>query len=307
MKYSDLSLLSQIPEFKEFCKNEWIELYNKPGCIDMRIFPKRIPKAFKPNIWRMKDDHNALGYLYILNELYNKGIKCVQPTFEQCLTFENVEINIPFKEYNQPFETIIVEFPEKYCNLLRSRYGQRAPIACTCHKPIDAEYLIGALSFGINNYNITFFITNYDTIIEELVNDSNPKNIQDPDFLPVKQAQRVALNILLFMLNFGHNKLGYTNIKQHRYRVRKKPDLAKEDFYYYGLKQEIKLYTKQLVKRETRDGSHASPRPHWRKGHWKTQHYGPNNSLTKLILIHAVFVCSESYKGDLNDTQVTYL
>ncbi len=211
MNFHDLCHLTKFPEYREFCKNEWLEIHPKPGILDLRIFPNRIPRVFEPNVYSMKDDKDALGYLYILNELYNNGIKCVKPTFEQCLAFENVEINIPFKEYQQPYETMIVEYPEKYRSLLQSRYKVKIPIACTIHHPYNKEYMIGALSFGIYNYNITFYITNYDTVIEELVAEQNADQLKDLDFLPVRQTERVALNIMLFMMHFGSIKIGFEN------------------------------------------------------------------------------------------------
>ncbi len=264
----------------------------------------------------MKDDKDALGYLYIINELYNNGIKSIKPSLEQCLAFENIEINIPFSSYQQPYETMIIEFPQEYRSILESRYKVRAPLSVICHK--NNNYLIGALSFGVKNYNITFFITNPDTIIEELIQVCDPNNSmpirdhnivitnKDLDFLPVKQAEHVVLNIMLFATNFGSKKIGYENIKQHRFHVRKKPNLAREDFYYYGLNQEIKLFEKKIVK-NIEDGTHASPHPHWRKGHWRLQHHGINNSLIKIIFIKAVFVCDERYKGNMSDTQVSYI
>jgi hypothetical protein len=306
MNFEDIFPNCHLSEYKQFAKNEWVRIHNIPGRIAMNMHIPSIPLTYRQYMCDMKDDHNGIGYVYIANELYNKGMKVIKPTLEQCLAFENVEINIPFKEYQQPFETILIEFPDKYKSLLQSRFERKSPSAIICHKPVDKEYMIGSALFGKHTFIVTFFMTNYNSIMENLIKSEN-KN-EDKDFLPVAQAERVTFNINLFMTHFGHTKLGYENIKQHRFRVRKRPDLAKQDFYYIGLKQEIKFYEKKIYKQsQTENEFHASPAPHWRRGYWRQQHHGPGNSLIKTIFIHAVFVCSEKYKGDMTDTSVTYV
>jgi hypothetical protein len=304
MNIQDLFIYAGLPIYPRFAKNEWLTLGNKRGMIDMNISFHKIETPFNQLVSSFKDDHNAIGYLYVINELYNKGIKVVKPTFEQCLAFENIEINIPFKDYKQPYETMCVEFPDKYKNLLMSRFGRKTPLAVVCHRPNDKEYMIGGVAFGVKNYSITFFITNNESQLEEMI---KWNETDDPDFKPLKHAERVALNIMLFMTHYGHTKLGYTNIKQHRYYERKEPLKAKQDFYYVGINQEIPIFRKQTYKQSDKEpGTHASPISHWRKGYFRLQHYGVKNSLTKVIFIAATFVCPDNYKGELSETKVTY-
>lgn len=40
-----------------------------------------------------------------------------------------------------------------------------------------------------------------------------------------------------------------------------------------------------LPSRESLGGTHASPRTHWRRGHWRTQHYGQGNKKIKQIFL----------------------
>jgi len=44
------------------------------------------------------------------------------------------------------------------------------------------------------------------------------------------------------------------------------------------------------IKTEAHGGTHASPRLHLRRGHWRTQHHGPKNSLHKRILIPPMWI-----------------
>jgi len=305
MNITDLFVYASLPIYPRFAKNEWLTVSSKRGMIDMNISFAKIESPLNQLVSAFKNDHNAIGYVYVVNELYRNGIKVVKPTFEQCLAFENIEINIPFKDYKQPYETMCVEFPDAYKSLLESRFHRKPPLAVTCHRPNNKEYMIGGVSFGIKNYSITFFITNDESKIEEMIkwNEND-----DPDFQPLRHAERVALNVMLFMTNFGHTKIGYSNIKQHRHYERKEPLKAKQDFFYVGLNQEIPLFKKVVLPFIETNGikAHSSPHPHWRRGHWKLQHHGPNNSLTKTIFIAAVFVCSENYKGNLSDTEVVY-
>lgn len=303
MDITNLFVHADLPNYSQFAKNEWIYLQSKPGTIDLNINAFKAPEPFDQIVYAFRKDNNALGYIYAVNSLFNAGIKSVKPTLEQCLVFENIELNIPFSDYKQPYETMLVEFPREYQTILEANYRRKPPIAAVCHRPNDKEYMIGGVAFGAKNHTITCFITNNNSIIEEMVN----WNIDsDPDFIMSKYAERVAMNIMLHMTHFGHTKIGYENIKQHRFRVRKRPDLAKRDFFYVGLNQEIKLFNKKIVKSIPGTGTHASPICHWRRGFWKSQHYGPQNSLTKIIFIHATFVCGENYRGNMSDTSVTY-
>ncbi|MGH9846383.1 MAG: hypothetical protein ACREEM_47395, partial [Blastocatellia bacterium] len=44
------------------------------------------------------------------------------------------------------------------------------------------------------------------------------------------------------------------------------------------------------ISRQTATGTHASPRMHWRRGHWRMQPHGPNRSEHKLIWIEPVLI-----------------
>jgi hypothetical protein len=309
MNFSDLMYITNWEDYKIFSKNEWVTLTNvdNTNTIDMHLEYKKVPQSWWPFIYSFKDDYKAMGYMYILNKLYNSGMKSVKLTYEQCLVFENIEIDIPFSQYKQPYETMVVEFPEKYRNLLSNRTKLKAPIGIVCHKPSNESYMIGGVSYGSDRPNITFFIRRDETNLEWFISQVDEETKADDDYLVFPHIERVALNTLLFMTYSGFNKVGFANIKQHRHYERKEPIRAKQDFYYYELNQEISLYKREIIKSSVpRGGTHESPKPHWRKGHWRTQHYGPANSLIKPKFIQAVFVCSEAYKGDMSDTTVVY-
>jgi len=78
---------------------------------------------------------------------------------------------------------------------------------------------------------------------------------------------------------------------------------------YYDFAQKIKL-GRVAAAHESVTGMETGRRvrPHWRRGHWRTQRHGPGLTLRKRIHVEAVFVNAAELgpEADLSKTEVTY-
>src|SRR5690606_37512686 len=89
---------------------------------------------------------------------------------------------------------------------------------------------------------------------------------------------------------------------------------SKDKFAIYALADiESVQFAQEVVVRDTMGGGLPpvgsadpnSPKPHWRRGHWRSHAHGPALSLRKRILIRPVFVKSHAFKGDISQTSVS--
>jgi hypothetical protein len=141
-------------------------------------------------------------------------------------------------------------------------------------------------------------------------------SIKDDGLLPDEKTlglicRRVALNLILLATNYGltdpqpYNRPHYEDMLKRR---KKRPDIYDKQLknypFYYQIQQTLPLTKTRRDPSPYQGGTHASPRPHWRSGHWKTQHYGPGNSLEKEIFVEEVHVNAHRYAGSGQDVKV---
>jgi hypothetical protein len=152
------------------------------------------------------------------------------------------------------------------------------------------------------------------------------------DFQIAQTFERIAINLNLLIMygDMKHvttptNKAAWDHYRELKKRYKKSRDkeglerLRNE--YGIGLIEEIKFDETELAQQigfriqltpdipnEPGAGTHASPKPHWRRGHWCQQPYGTGSLLRKPVLRAPIFVVGKAYKGveiDLTKTSVT--
>lgn len=96
------------------------------------------------------------------------------------------------------------------------------------------------------------------------------------------RAKRIAVNAMLMLQ--ARPELVESRAKIKTIHDKKRGRVVLWEPRWVGRKFEIK--------REQPIGTHASPRMHWRNGHWRNQAYGPDSSLRKLIWIEPTFVAA---------------
>lgn len=253
----------------------------------------------------MKLDRFGVGYLIALTNAIKDGPKLITPSFEQCLALEQIEIRIPYSEYEQPYPSVLVEFPYKYYESIKERGKLKiAPKGAVCYHNSELEVIIITLLFHVPGYSdITTYMNSNPKIetIEDEFQILNPTDVEAEMSVILKQIYRLLMNLNLLLVSEGHKQLGYVNPK-----IAKKEKDPRRRLIHVGFEQNIKLYNRAKMESGNNGGEHASPKPHWRRGFYRRQHYGPGNSLVKRVFIKPVFVCADDFTGDLGDTTVRY-
>lgn len=295
-------------DFRKFAMSNWYSITERgDGQVHINFNRGNISD---PKLWicLCEADINTLSFFVCITEAYKNGIKTIEPRADQCFAFEQIEPKVPLQDYNQPYPAVVFDLPQDYKTSLMRRYGgKRPPIAAITFWAPQHPMLVAIVFFGENWPVVSLYVTpnarekNLQESIDYIMQ-TTPQD--DLDYRMACDVLKVCMNLNLFAVNFGHEKFGYKNIKQHRYRERCKPELARRDPFYFGLNQSIQLYRKAYYKPTGEGGSHESPKPHWRKGHYRQQPYGEGSRLRKLVFIHPVFVCPDKYLGPMDTTSV---
>lgn len=276
-------------------------------------------------------------FTYAMSKALADGPKMFRPKLLQCKGFENTMVRIPFSQYAQPYETLL-EFPDDYRKLKLQEGWTKCPkyviswydrdlkmIMVTCQFESADDRIISLLSYKPEHDTIETLLSDPmyfeadGTVAEEV-----------EDFKIAQTFERIAVNLNLLIM-YGDMKhittplnkaawASYRELKKKYEKKRNKEGLMGLRDYGIGLIDEIKFDETELAQQigfkvqlapdvpgEPGEGTHASPKPHWRRGHWAQQPYGPMQTLRKPILRPPVFVVGRAYKGieiDLSDTSV---
>lgn len=206
------------------------------------------------------------------------------------------------------------------------------------------QQLLSLLFFGTGengrspNYNVFTFWDDPAELIEDNLKRGEERNMPfdlPPEMLTsqysahhltgsearyIATARRAFVNACLLLTHYGCRDMGPANKDYHK---RLTDSLAKKNLpdaaraanekavaripRLYAIDQFIKLRERRELEsaREPGSGDTVKVSPHWRRGHWAMQPYGPHNSLRKRIYRSEIFVGL----GDADeppDTTVTY-
>ena len=125
--------------------------------------------------------------------------------------------------------------------------------------------------------------------------------------------KRVTVNLAVLLSHCGTKELGWADpegrARHERKRGRRGATLALGDLVRVVPAEPIPLFT---VTKLTPAGSgpavgtHNSPRPHWRRGHWRMQPVGEGRLARRQVFIAPVFVCGDNDQIDPGDYPVRY-
>ena len=277
---------------------------------------------------------------YALTRAVAFGPKMFRPTSMQCQSLENTDVNIPLSDYCQPFESLIVDFPEDYRALKLAQGLVRCPRYVLSW--FDKDLMLGMVACQFENQNdrIVQFITEQPGVqtIEDMIaqaiyleGDGKPAKDQS-DFDIAVLFQRLAINLNLIMM-YGGGKLitrplnrekwkHYRELKKRYEKERnrdgllrlREQNIGEIDELIFDKEREVAFYA-EISENEAPDtlepGTHDSPEPHWRRGHWRNQPYGSRaNPSYKRIHLKPVYVRGRRAQDadiDVADTKTTYI
>lgn len=280
----------------------------------------KLPSGSTPMGKRTVLDGVHLTWLDCLSKFAAHGPKMFRPTFEQCEAMEQVEINLPIRDYAQPYPAMLIEFPTEYVDLIAKRYefNKQAPRYLMVRLYDEPRAIFTGATFNATGEDLTYFFQErqeFPTIEHALRTHVAQEEAEER---LSETMSRVALNLMLLLCNHPTyvqaSNPGY--LEKVRNWQRKNPKESNEvemktHLYYIGLQQEIVVrrparQEDEGEEGETGPGSHASPHPHWRKGHWRNQACGPRMVERKRVLIKPCFVRGNNFRGDLGETSATY-
>lgn len=283
----------------------------------------------------------TLTEAYVMSQLVKIGPKIFRPTQLQFQMLEYTTVNVSIEEYVQPFETVIFEFPENYYHakalgepsllgLLRGyepTKGDHKPIFLILNYHQKMKVLSSVLMFDSVEAIKSVIFFKPGTTIEESLQDAFKG--ADPTGLfitPMSSEEdkinediiRSAVNYCLLIDELGGSKCHGPLNPKHYARLQKYAkgdvDPAKARFemrmhpIIYSIEQNIELYKVSDGPLTDREGEPTgrTVSPHWRKGYYRRQRHGPQNTLTKRVRIPAVFVKKDLFLGDMVNTVSTY-
>lgn len=256
-------------------------------------------------------------WLECLGKMAAFGPKLFRPTAEQCEAMEHVDIRLGMAEYRQPYPAMAIQFPEEYRRGLLRRIGggadglQALPqytLLRWWSKPNPAFFSGLPAPLAATGQEISYFFQARPELvtIEDALRNHVSQTAEDS--LVSEAMTRVAMNLCLMLVHHGCTESPSNPQHLERLARRSCDDARRQErshVYLLSLEQEVTV-------REIRSasaslgGTHASPKPHWRRGHWRRQSHGVGRSEKRMVFIRPTFVRASSFVGQLGDISVAY-
>jgi len=274
-------------------------------------------------------ERSSVFGIYADAMMLGEGIKVFYPTVEECEAMLQVSLDIPFSAYRQPFPSFAIKLPAAFVAAQAEAHGVRFPCVLTT-RVMEAERIIVAKAeYGAGLDGMINLIADrpaYPTLEDAIkVRGSVRGDVREYELC--EAAQRLAMNFALILTGYrtrlrfqdpgaylAASKLLGKSERAARIAGAEKMALLTKVIEF---EQEVKFFDREDREQEAvhaggdQIGSHASPRPHWRRGHWRRQP-GYRDVLAaglvpKLTFIRPVLVNALRFVGDRSDTTTTYV
>jgi len=266
---------------------------------------------------------------YALSRAACGGPKVFRPTNLQCQSLEQTSPDLPWSDYCQDYETLFVEFPDDYIAHKLRQGLKRCPKYVVVWYDPEVKAIVVNCQFGSLNDRIVSLLaekpgaeTIEQMLSQDLYYEMDGSQAQDDgDFNAAVDFERLAINLNLLMAYPQKNDppviVKHADRRQleeiqrlkgrakhmtgsKRTREEQRLELARANLMAeIQFEREIDWYhvEDRRVKGEPGDGEGLNPEPHWRKGHWRNQPYGPRaNPEYKRIRIAPVYVIGRAYR-----------
>jgi hypothetical protein len=245
---------------------------------------------------------------FVMSQCLAYGPKMLRPTVEQCEALTRVDVNISFDDYQQPFPTVMVEFPDEFRNNLSQAYDYECPIAVVTHHNADTKRIISVALRKQGMHGAVHLMSN----VRDRIEDALREKIEHGDDMDQAEVvQRIAVNFGLLMTYYGVSDAGPVNPDHDNLlRLARKKNKDKAKRAQRLLAGEIRRieFAQEVVAR-TSHGHHVDYAPgngtkctHWRRGHFRNQPSGVGRMMKRLVFIKPILINSVRFDGDIADT-----
>ena len=263
---------------------------------------------------------------FMSSKVLATGQKTLRLSPEWCEAFENTELTLRFKDYRQPFPTMVIEFPANYAQAKFVPGEGVYPECVAVHHEEDEQVLMFEIVFRTGQLT-TLIPYRLDDDIESVFQKLVAVPLDEIGFnlhgieAAVTPFLRITLNAVVAMI-YGSDwhKLDPTKIERQTRKRLKTQAHAKDKFAaqkarlridmlpeYFQFDQTIKAFEEQeMYTNESPESAGSHKKTHWRRGHWRQQVFGPGRTLRELRWIRPTLINAGLFKGDLKDTTTTY-
>lgn len=262
---------------------------------------------------------------WALSGLATDGPRVFCPTADECHALSQIEMNVPWEAYRQPFDTFVVALPDGfYPRAVSPDVGK--PVACVSRLDADARVMSCTVMCLLDGGQPGNSLTGQyawrpgavDTIERHVSVLPNDGSLNDTEDAAQDRVKRILINACLLLTQYGCRPLGPAS-PEHVARLRtslgKKrlpPAIAQANRdaltaapMLYGFDQHIRVFDRTGDDHGEGGGHHTSAKPHWRRGHWARQPCGTGLTERRLVFRRPVLVNAHRLGGDVADTRVT--
>jgi hypothetical protein len=266
--------------------------------INWKAFREVSPLLAADELLKGKAEASVFYFMESLCKLA-AGPRLFYPTVEQCESMENVDVSLPVSDYRQSYPVLGIVLPKEYTDNLRQQINSSEilPKVVICRHYQHLNSLFVCSTNDIQEiWHYAFDTRNDHKDIEETLQNVE-KGYGEGFRLATIKLSRVAINLSLLLANTP-TKLVPENprvFEKAQRRLKKRPELQSNAIDVATHIQRIITEQAITIRRHESagegTGTHGTPGAHWRRGHWRSQPWGPRNSLRKNIFINPVFVC----------------
>ncbi len=239
----------------------------------------------------------------IMEAWHKNGRKTIKPTVEMCRAFKNVELRLTFEQYQQPYMCMRIDLPNRTtpCWIY---FGPNPPEDSSATEMIVWFWTIYQTPKG--EAGLCFSqkpLEKSDWTIERRLFDES----DDDSWVLVPECRttiRVCLNCCLAATGFA-TRISKPICPHPQWpRKERRAWEAEQPQVVEFIDQHIRWYDEEGTPSEPGDGHHARPQTHWRKGHWRRQHFGKGRQEIRLVFIRPVLVNAAFFVGKPENTNV---
>lgn len=276
--------------------------------VDLKVDSSAVPHELRPRVVRMlarAEENETWGNDVLCMEslaaLCRDGTKVFTASAEQCEALEHVELRLRVEEYRQPYPAMLVRFPKEFVETISRDHGFTAPqmIGVRHYEKVNVLFFhgifhdLGTRPEGTAD-NCLICVNSETRTIEEST--GKVLDSTDREAAGMRRMYRVAANLMLLLADSAH-RLVPSGGKTYEKARRTGRDRIELGTHVHNVVTDTVIIVRRYEHSEPGDGTHTSPRPHWRKGHWRAQRHGEGNSLVKRIFIRPVFVRGDDAEG----------